>query len=115
MRVLQAFSNLFDKPSIEEIAAYQHKIPSRISVSHEKEKDGTYVARVLSIDGKKIDNGMIITDGKTVEELVEMVNDAVYTYLDIPERIRPSLPKMLPSEINFADRIAKKGELVFAK
>lgn len=115
---MKRFYNLFyifDKPSIEEIAAYQHKIPRDIMVAHVIDKDtGKYVARISEVDGKVV-KGAILTEAKNANELVEMVNDAVFTYLDIPERIRPSLPRMLPKDIDFADRLAMKGKLMFAK
>lgn len=104
----------FDKPSIEELAAYQHKIPKSITVNHSKDKTGLYIAKVVKIDGIPV-KGLILTEAKNTNKLIEMVNDAVYSYLDIPERIRPNLPKMLPKDIDFADRFTKKGELIFAK
>jgi predicted RNase H-like HicB family nuclease len=38
------------------------------------------------------------TQANTGQELFEMVNDAVYTYLDVPSQYVPFLPAFFPPE-----------------
>jgi len=109
--ITSKIKQLFDKPSIEELAAYQHKIPSTVAVRTTKDpSSGALVASVVKIDNKKV-KGAILTEADDYEELIEMVNDAVLTYLDIPERIAVYMPKLLPTDINYEN----KTNLVFAK
>lgn len=107
--------DFISKPSIEEVAAYQHKMPRKISVeaSFDK-KTGFWTAKITEIDDAK-SPGLIITESKTESGLVEMVNDAILTYLDFPERMKRSMPSLLPEDINFDKKVSKKNNLVFAK
>lgn len=112
---INGLKSLLDRPDIEEIAAYQHKMPQSIgvTVSYDK-KTGFYTARITHLDSKKT-NSILITESKAEDKLVSMVNDLVLTYLDFPERIKHSMPKLLPVDINFADTRPKNSKLVFAK
>lgn len=113
--ILNKIKQLFERPSIEEIAAYQHKLPSSVQVSHSFDKTtGFYTAKITQINHKKV-NGIIITESKSVSRLVDQVNDAVLTYLNFPEYMKPSMPKLLPEDINFSNKILKNGSLVFTK
>lgn len=90
---------LFNRPSLEEVAAYQHKIPDTITVEtlYDK-KTGFYTAKVTEINGQPLKT-LIITEGKTPEKLVSMVNDAILTYFDFPDRMKLSMPKVLPVDV----------------
>ncbi len=55
-----------------------------------RSEDGGFVAEVLSVPGH------LITEGDTFSELIGMVNDAVLTAFDIPEKYRSYLPTYLP-------------------
>jgi hypothetical protein len=115
-KVVRRIRSLFEKPSIEELAAYQHKIPQNIKVivSYDQ-KMGYWTAKVVEIEGKKVP-GLIITESKTEKGIVGMVNDAVLTYLDFPEYMKSSMPPLLPEDINFDKKITQRStSLVFAK
>ncbi len=106
----------FDKPDMLELSAYQHKLPQSITVdaSYDK-KSGYFTAKITQVDSSAV-RGLIITESKTPEGLVDMVNDALLTYLEVPERIRIALPlKLLPVDIDFAEQAVKKGQFVLAK
>lgn len=49
------------------------------------------------------------------ERLVENVNDLLLTYLDIPERIKPSMPRLLPEDGDYAKQLVNSPRLVLAK
>lgn len=44
-----------------------------------------------------------------------MINDVMFTYLDIPERMKPYLPQALPEDLDYEDKFIKEGQVVFAK
>lgn len=112
--ILANLQNLFSRVNIEELAVYQHKQPRDIQVETSYDTQSRrYTARVAKIDSKKV-SGLIVTESKTPEGLVYMVNDAILTYLDIPERIGVHLPKLLPEDIDF-DTCSQKRKLVLAK
>lgn len=116
MDILNRIKSYFDKPSIEEIAAYQHKLPNHITIRHwYDEKTGYYTAKIESIDGKEIKKAILITEDKTPAGLVRMINDIMFTYLDIPERMKPYLPQALPEDLDYEDKFIKEGQIVFAK
>lgn len=107
--------HFFAKPSIEEIAAYQHKLPERVQVSHSFDKQtGFYTATVTEIDDKKV-KGFIITESKSADKLIGQINDAILTYLDFPDYMKLDIPQLLPADVNFSSKIAKKGHIVLAK
>ena len=112
---INKLKSLLDKPDIEEIAAYQHKMPQSIEVTIKYDKKtGFYTAQVTQLDNKKT-RSILITESRTEDKLVNMVNDLVLTYLDFPERIKHNMPKLLPVDINFADARSKNNKMVFAK
>jgi predicted RNase H-like HicB family nuclease len=57
-----------------------------------KKSDNGYFAKVTSLSGN------VVTQAKTGQELIEMVNDAVYAYLDIPQVYREHLGYFMPPE-----------------
>lgn len=71
--------------------ALQWKKPERVEVYLEKTQNG-YFAKVVSLDGN------VVTEAGTGQELFEMVNDAIYEYLDIPEQYRDKLGYFLPPD-----------------
>src|SRR3989344_7851243 len=69
----------FKKPSLtqEQFFAYFHKLPDGISVDWKR--DGKFIiGKVQAGDFE------FMTQGKTAEQFVDMVNDAVLTVFDIP-------------------------------
>ena len=75
----------------EVLTAFQWKLPDGIKVVIKKSEDGGYFAIIENLPG-------CITQAETGQELFEMVNDAIYTYLDISPEYIPYLTKFLPSE-----------------
>ncbi len=107
------FSKL-TRPSTVEIAAYQHKMPRDINVEVSYDRRTSYwTAKVVRLDDK-VPQGLIITESKTENGLVKMINDAVLTYLDFPEYMKSSMPSLLPEDVDFAKKTVKNN-LVFAK
>ncbi len=77
-------------------------------------EDGGYWAEVKNLPG-------CITQADNGTELFQMVNDAVYTYLDVPEEYIPFVPTYFPPEevrknlnIKIPESFLKK-ELVFQR
>lgn len=68
------------------------KKPDEIQVFINK-SDGYYFAKLMNF---KDDN--VVTEARTGQELVEMVNEALYDYLDIPEVYRVRMGYFMPSE-----------------
>lgn len=85
------FNFLRKKIVPEVLTAYRWRVPDEIEVSVKASKDGGYIAYVKNLQG-------CVTQGETGEELFEMVNDAVYTYLQVPEEYRLYMPTFFPPE-----------------
>lgn len=85
--------NFLSKKEIipEVLTASRWKIPDGVNVVIKKSEDGGYFAIIENLPG-------CITQAETGQELFSMVNDAIYTYLDIPSEYIPYLPNFLPSE-----------------
>ena len=67
-------------PAQEEVAVKkQYGIPDQISLTLEL-KDGCFVITSPDLPG-------LITQARNSEELLDMVNDAVLTYYDVPKRV----------------------------
>ena len=85
--------NPFKKEEIvqEVLIAYKWRFPKELEVSLQSSKDGGYIANVKDFPG-------CITQAENSQEVFEMVNDAVYTYLQIPSRYQPYMPTFFPPE-----------------
>lgn len=81
-------------PKVDQDTLYalNYKIPNVITVGVHEEADGSYVAIVHNL------GGTVVTQGKDGLELFEMVNDAVFTALDIPQEYRLYLPALVPPD-----------------
>lgn len=55
-----------------------------------RSEDGGFAAEILSYP-------RTFTEANTFSELIEMVNDALYTYFDVPEKYVSFMPTYLPS------------------
>ncbi|MDP3999253.1 MAG: type II toxin-antitoxin system HicB family antitoxin [bacterium] len=73
----------------EKIKDLRSKFSARISVKISRSEDGGFVAQILSFPG-------CLTQGDTLSELVEMVNDCVKTYLNVPQKFFQYMPTYLP-------------------
>lgn len=71
--------------------ALEWKKPSKITVRIERAGNG-YFAVVTNIGGN------VVTQAEDGMRLVEMVNEAVYDYLDIPVQYRAELGFFMPPE-----------------
>ena len=70
---------------------YKNLMPDQLTLEIHKTEEGLW-AKV-----KELPN--CYTQGKSFFELIEMVNDAIYVYLDIPKKIRKEVGVYLPKEI----------------
>jgi hypothetical protein len=66
------------------------KLPKKLSVALFRAKEGGFCAEV------KINNDILRTEAENLPELIEMVNDAVYTYFEIPEKFISEAPTYIP-------------------
>ena len=73
------------------LTAYKWRFPEKIEVSVKSSKDGGYVIFINDLPG-------CITEAENGREVFEMVNDAIYTYLEIPEQYQPYMPTFFPPE-----------------
>lgn len=107
--------NLFRKKVIlEALIAYKGRFPEELEVSIKSSQDKGYVMYVKNLPG-------CVTQAETGQKIFEMVNDAVYTYLQIPEDYQPFMPAFFPPEsvrkefdINIPAKYLKEN-LVFQK
>lgn len=84
--------NLFRKKIVPEVlTAYKWRLPDVLDVSVKVSKDGGYVASVRNLRG-------CVTQAETGKELFEMVNDAVYAYLEVPDEYKVYMPSFFPPE-----------------
>ena len=74
----------------EVLYALKYKLPDKIEVEI-KEVDDGYYAKIKNLPGCS-------TQAKSPQELFEMVNDAVYTYFEIPEIYQPYVQAYIPTE-----------------
>lgn len=84
--------NLFRKKIIPEVLiAYKGRFPEKLEVSIKPSQDKGYVIYVENLPG-------CVTQAEMGQKIFEMVNDAVYTYLQIPEDYQPFMPAFFPPE-----------------
>lgn len=81
-------ATLSDK-EIAKVLSLREQFPKEIGVAVRRSEDGGFVAQVLEPRG-------VITEANTFSELIEMVNDAVYSYLDVPEKFASFMPSYMP-------------------
>lgn len=86
-------------------------IPLQVSIQY-KINDGNYIAFLEAVDDKKI-RGLLITEGKSEEELNRNLNQLIYMNAKVPEKVRPYYGNMFNFRIN--ENAAKSGELVLAR
>jgi hypothetical protein len=90
MDIVKLFSrHKFDQ---EEYQALLWKKPDHIDVLIQKSDEG-YFAKLTNFN-----DANVVTQASTGRELIEMVNAAMYDYLDIPEVYRANMGYFLPPE-----------------
>lgn len=72
----------------ESIEKYKKLLPLRINVIIEKNDDGFWV--------KISEFPFCFTQARSTSELPEMINDAIFTHLSIPEKFRKSVGYYIP-------------------
>ena len=94
----------------EAFDAYLYRLPDHIEVSWTR--DGEYLVGQISEE-----KGTYMTQARSGDEFMEMVNDAVYTMHDIPEGYRSTIGKFRaynpsPQELKkLQDRAVKSSRL----
>lgn len=115
MNILEYIATYFSKPDLDEVMAFQYKLPRSIVVEIKREGDH-FIARVKEINGEAMDKSTVITEAKNRVDLIKEINDILLTYLDFPENIKPRMPQLLPEGLTEAELSSlNKKELVFAK
>ncbi len=74
---------------IKKIKEFRAKFPAQITVRVIRSRDYGFAAEITTFRG-------CYTQGDTLAELVEMINDCVRTYLDIPVKFSSYMPTYLP-------------------
>jgi len=74
---------------IKRINELRELFPSKLNVSVCRMEDGTFLAEIKSLHS-------IRTEGNNFSELIEMVNDAVKTYFEVPGKLLPYMPNYVP-------------------
>jgi len=95
----------------DEVAAYRSMVPRTVSVKWRRDDD-VYIAFLERVDEKSIE-GLLITEGKTADELNYNLNQLIYINSKIPERIRPYYGNMF--RLDIGAKTAKTGKLVLAR
>ena len=74
---------------IQTIQALRASFPQELSVSIMRSEEGKFVARIDTFKG-------LFTEGNDFSELMEMVNDAVKTYFEVPKKFLSYMPNYIP-------------------
>ncbi|MFA5169882.1 MAG: hypothetical protein WC386_01175 [Candidatus Paceibacterota bacterium] len=96
--------------TIDKIKEMRKQFPKEIAVSVRRVEDGGYCAEVTTYS--------CFTESDTFSGLIEMVNDAVRTYLGIPVKYLSYMPEYLPpislaQHLNMFPPIARMVEVDF--
>ncbi|MEK7124569.1 MAG: hypothetical protein AAB877_02715 [Patescibacteria group bacterium] len=97
--------------NIKEINRLRSLFPSQILVRVHRSDAGDFCAEVTTFPG-------CFTEADTFSELIEMINDAVRTYFEIPRKYFSFMPEYLPpikmaQDFNAFPVIEKTKELKF--
>lgn len=79
------------KFNFDNLIHLQAQFPDFIEVQVGKSQDGGYWVKILNLPG-------CFTQVEDSGELLAMVNDAIYTYFDIPEEYVRDMPRYFPTE-----------------
>ena len=74
------------------LRSYKAGLPLKVTVEIHRAENGGMWAKVKELRG-------CYTQADSFFELIEMVNDAIYTYLDIPPKLMSQLGYYMPQEI----------------
>lgn len=76
------------KKEIMNIRTLRELFPKEIGVYVHRSRDGGFVAEISDFSG-------CVTEGDTLSELIEMINDAMRTMLEIPKKYISFMPVYL--------------------
>ncbi len=74
---------------VKEVYRLRNLFPSELKISVNRLENGEFLATINTFKGLQ-------TEGTTFSELIEMVNDAVKTYFEVPEEFVPFMPNYIP-------------------
>lgn len=95
--MLNILTRIFSPVDPEVLTALRYKMPADLYVSIHEDPSGKYVAR-LQDSAATTFRRPVVTEGATGQEVFEMVNDAVFTMLDIPRKYRDYMTTFVPPE-----------------
>ena len=78
------------KINAKKVKEFRQKFPKHINTRVIRSKDGGFVAEITTFPG-------CFTQAETLSELIDMVNDCVRTYFEIPAKLYSFMPTYLPS------------------
>ena len=78
-----------NQKNIKEIKKFRGAFPKEIAVSVQRSEDGGFAAEIETFPD-------CFTEADTFSGLIEMVNDAVITYFDVPEKYASFMPSYIP-------------------
>lgn len=109
--MLSVFFNKMDKKDIKKIKELRKLFPSEICVSVIRSEDGKFCAEIKNYLN-------CFTEASSFSELIEMINDAVRTYFEIPKKYISFMPNYFPSietaqKFNIFPLQEKQQDLVF--
>ena len=77
------------------LIAYRTAIPSTVDLQINTRGDH-YIAIIKRIEKERLQkNELLVTEAQTKDELVDMVNDLIFTYKNIPAVYRPYYKQIL--------------------
>lgn len=78
--------------------AYRSAIPSTIDL-HIEQKGSHYIAVIKSIEKEALPTDtLLVTEADSDAQIVEMVNDLILSYKNVPELYRPYFKRILTPE-----------------
>ena len=87
------------KKSEQEYIKYSMILPHKLSVEIYRVEEGGFWAKIKEMPGCN-------TQGDNFFDLLEMINDAIFTYFDVPKKIRKSLGQYIPEFSENAQKLA---------
>lgn len=90
-------NKIFHPEIIQEVAtSYNHKLPTHVEVSWFR--DGDFIIGNINIEGN-----VVMTQAKSAEEFVEMVNETIYAVCEVPTSyaLHGNLRKLVPPDSEY--------------
>ena len=87
------------KKSEQEYIKYSMILPRILNVNVNRAEEDGYWAEIKEMPG-------CYTQADNFYDLIEMINDAIFTYFDVPKKIRKSLGQYIPEVSENAQKLA---------